>query len=75
MLVQENFNVEYGIFSHYKGNLSIELDGDSNAGYDQLKTLDFKVIDCIKEELLKAHFDVFGLIEKGLALDINILKA
>ncbi len=26
------------------------------------------------EKLLKEHYDVFGLIEKGLAIDINTLK-
>lgn len=74
MLIEEKFKIEYGVFCHYKGVLSIELDGDSNVGYDQLKTLDFKVIDCIREELLKAHFDVFGLIEQGKAIDINTIN-
>ena len=29
----------------------------------------------IFEILLKNHFDVFGLIEKGLAIDINTIKS
>jgi hypothetical protein len=28
----------------------------------------------VREALFKMHFDVFGLIEKGLAIDINTLK-
>lgn len=28
----------------------------------------------IREALFKLHFDVFGLIDKGLAIDINALK-
>jgi len=27
----------------------------------------------IFQDLIKAHFDVFGLIDKGLAIDINTL--
>ena len=35
--------------------------------YTQLKCWQF-------EKLVENHFDVFGLIEKGLAIDINTLK-
>lgn len=35
-------------------------------------TIDLKVVDYFK--LLEWHFDVFGLIEKDLAIDINTLK-
>lgn len=35
--------------------------------------VDLKVTDY--QTLLKYHFDIFGLIEKGLATDINTLKS
>lgn len=71
LLVHEKFNIEYGIFSHYKGHLQFELEGDSNLGYDSMKTIDYSVVDFVRNELLKAHYDLDGLIEKGLAIDIN----
>ena len=40
--------------------------------YADIKNKTISVI--IWEDLLKGHFDVFGLIEKGLAVDINTLE-
>ena len=34
----------------------------------------FKIPYILFEQLLKFHFDVFGLIEKGLAIDINTIS-
>ena len=34
----------------------------------------FKIPYILFEQLLKFHFDVFGLIDKGLAMDINTLS-
>jgi hypothetical protein len=73
LLIEEKYKVDYGIFSHYKGFLNIELDGDYDLRYDSNKSIDFNIIFEIQEQLFKNHFDVFGLIEKGLAIDINTL--
>jgi hypothetical protein len=72
-LIEKKYGLDYGIFSHYKGFLNIELDGDPLLRYDSNKCLDFKVIFEIQEHLFKHHFDVFGLIEKGLAINVNDL--
>jgi hypothetical protein len=74
ILLQEKHNQEYGIFSHYKGQLDIELDGEPDLRYDSNKSISFFTILTIQEQLLKGHYDIFGLIEKGLAIDINTLK-
>jgi len=36
--------------------------------------LNYQQIICVNNFLVEWHFDVFGLIEKGLAIDINTLK-
>jgi hypothetical protein len=45
---------------------------------EELSTLDHTYIKHVKYKviivLLELHFDIFGLIEKGLAIDINKLK-
>ena len=72
--MEERHGVDYGVFSHYKGELDIELDGDTSAHYDQNKTISFNVMMDIQTELLKGHYDIFGLIEKELSIDINTIK-
>lgn len=74
MLIEEKFKMEYGVFSHYKGDLEFQIEGDSSQGYDSAKTISFEVTEFVRNELLKAHYDIFGLIEEGLAIDINTLK-
>ncbi len=39
-----------------------------------IEYIEFKMFEQFREYLLEWHFDVFGLIEKGLAIDINTLK-
>jgi hypothetical protein len=40
-----------------------------------IKDLSETIIEyCVIEFLCQYHFDVFGLIEKGLAIDINTLS-
>ena len=45
---------------------------------EELSTLDHTYMDHVQykviEVLFELHFDVFGLIEKGLAIDINTIK-
>lgn len=61
------------------------LEGDSEDGfwYENYSTdcggysihsVSFKFTLSVYEKLLEWHFDVFGLIDKGLAIDINKLK-
>jgi hypothetical protein len=72
--IVEVFKLDYGIFNHYKGDVYFEIEGDSDIKYDSPKCLNFEVAEFTRNELLKGHFDVFGLIDKGLAIDINTLK-
>jgi len=71
ILISEKHNIDYGIFSHFKGHLDLELDGDHMLRYDADKSISFQVFFDIQNELLKGHYDVFGLIEERLAIDIN----
>ena len=74
--------VDYGTFkTRYWDYLRYDkwqIDGE---GYDWDELLEFaqseKGYDFLPhgifQDLIKAHFDVFGLIDKGLAIDINTL--
>ena len=56
---------------HFNGEVTIETETDSGTvGY---VSLDFSTTQLIREELLKSHYDIFGLVEAGLAIDINSL--
>ncbi len=72
--IEEKFGLEYGIFSHYKGDLDIELDGDSYLQYDANKSISLDVAKYILNELHRGHYDTEGLIEAGLAIDKNTLN-
>ena len=61
-------------FSSYKGDLDFIHEGDPDQRYDSSKTISFNTFEMARTELLKGHFDIFGLIEKGLAIDINTIK-
>jgi hypothetical protein len=74
-LTNPEYGQEYGVFSHYKGEIDIELDGDPQVRYDQRKTISFKCIHKITELLYKGHYDVFNLIPNGLAIDINTINS
>jgi hypothetical protein len=55
----------------YKGRyLGDRLDECINASPSDLKYAQFHVI----EQLLEWHFDIYGLIDAGLAIDINTLN-
>jgi len=56
--------VPYG----YNGKLEIDIDTEN---YSQ--TIDLMDGFCIAQKLYEWHFDIHGLIEKGLAIDINTL--
>jgi len=48
-------------------DIAVCFEGFSMHGFENYEVCPFK----FREELLKQHVDVFGLIEKGLAIDIN----
>ena len=74
IILEDKFGLEYGVFSHYKGEINIELDGDPLLRHDENKTIAFTAVLEANKLLLKNHFDVFGLIPLGLAIDINTIK-
>ena len=70
MIIGENDNYGKITLNHYKGSLSIEVESDD---YSNTEFVDLEKIEKIRNELLKSHYDIFGLIEKGLAIDINTI--
>jgi hypothetical protein len=71
-LLVEKHNVEYGMFSVYKNEISLEIEPDPEARYDMYKEIPFEVFYTVQEQLCKGHYDWQGLIEKGLAEPIEI---
>jgi len=57
--------IEYNAFKH-----DIEAIIEFQNGFIHYKGVKYGII----ERLLEWHFDVYGLINKGLAIDINTLK-
>ena len=67
------YNVEKFVFSDiYFSNSKIEKLQDKSLCLfeNPLNEIDYNSV----QTLIKYHFDVFGLIEKGLAIDINTLS-
>ena len=60
-------------FEHYKGDLAFEVEANDMQHYDSVKSVDFYLVEKVRNELLKANYDIFGLIPQGLAIDINTL--
>ena len=52
----------------------IDIDLDIDSGYLQSSYIEFSDYQLMLDFLYEKHFDVFGLIEKGLAIDINTLE-
>ena len=74
LLISEKYNLEYGTFSSFKGELGIDLNSDPDLRYDAYKRISFDVVLTIQKELLKGHYDISNLIENNLAIDINTIK-
>lgn len=53
--------------------ISMVFDADYDADYGINTNPEYMHWKCVKR-LFEYHFDVFGLIDKGLAIDINTLK-
>ena len=64
--LNDNSMINYHIFTRQDG--VIFLLADYLKGYNCLSPIS------AKDKLLEWNFDIFGLIEKGLAIDINTLK-
>ena len=71
LFIEKKYNIDYGVFSHYKNKLEIQLDGDSDLRYDSNKSINFNVMLDIKEQLLKGNYDIYNLIKNKEAIDIN----
>ncbi len=71
MLIGTDDDYGKAMLSEYKGKLRIEIESEDYSNYE---FIDYSIFQIIQNELLKGHFDVFGLIEKNLAVDINTLK-
>jgi len=60
--------------SYVKVNQQIDLELETD--YERTHNyIEYSKILIIHQELLKAHYDIFGLIEKGLAIDINTINS
>ena len=60
-------NVEIIVKENLSKNLQMMIDVFDIPSIEDIKVYDYN-------KLLELHFDVFGLIEKGLAVDINTLS-
>ncbi len=52
----------------------LSIDSDLDIDSDHLVYIEFNQYHIVSNFLYKYHFDVFGLIEKGLAIDINTIN-
>ena len=66
----KEFMILYGGGTTEKGKPIFESDFVANIMYSYYGSLSYSVM----EKLFEWHFDVFGLIEQGLAIDINTLE-
>ena len=55
------------------GEIIFVTESDPFSTYDRAKEIDLNVFQTVMNELLKGHFDVFGLINQNLAIDINTI--
>lgn len=74
MLIGENNGYGKITIDFYDEELELTYESDSDQQYDSSKSISFYLFEKVRQELLKNHFDVFGLIKKGLAVDINTLN-
>lgn len=74
LILEEKFELDYGVFCSFQNDIDLELDGDPNLRYDSNKRINFYAVLEAYNELLKGHYDIFFLIEKGLAIDINTIN-
>ena len=56
------------------GEIIFVTESDPFSTYDRAKEIDLNVFQTVMNELMKGHFDVFGLIDKDLAIDINTIE-
>ena len=71
LLIGENDGYGNVTISYYQGDLNIDV---KSSLYSSNASVDFKLIQTIQNLLFKNHYDVFGLIQNNLAIDINTLQ-
>jgi hypothetical protein len=76
--VEQYFEKLYGCLEHQ--DVTDYFDADFLASHDNIEIEEIQLLEAEQlpygtlKVLLKHHFDVFGLIEKGLAVDLNTLS-
>ena len=71
MLIGRNNGYGDITISQFAKTLCLEIEVDDSSS---VKQIEFDMILTISNQLFKGHYDVFGLIEQGLAIDINTIK-
>ena len=61
---------EIPFYKEYHNNIFLQIKSEN---YDDMILANLKPSE-VREKLFEWHFDVFGLIEKGLAIDFNTLN-
>lgn len=74
MLIGESGTYGRVTMEHYEDNIELLVESDNYQNYDSEKSIDFDLFEKVRCELLKGHYDIFGLIKKGLAIDINTIN-
>jgi hypothetical protein len=67
--IDDNIKTNVEIYKFLNGEISLDIETEN---YNQ--TIDLMDGYLIMQKLLEWHFDIYGLIDKGLAIDINTLK-
>jgi len=70
MLIGRNNGYGDITISQFAKTLCLEVEVDDSSS---VKQIEFDMILTISNQLFKGHYDVFGLIEQGLAIDINTI--
>lgn len=68
---ESNINKSINIYLPINKDMDLEIDIETE---DYSQTIDLFDGYISVQKLLEWHFDVFGLIDKGLAIDINTIK-
>lgn len=65
-----------GIYEITFNVANLDIDEDADINVEEIGSNYLSLISCYRtlQQLLKYHFDVFGLIKSGLAIDINTIE-
>lgn len=85
-LGEQEFATEYSIdlmlkklhpkmgVSFFEHNKKLHFEFDLSFDHSSTLLCDFEIYEQVKNELLRSHYDILGLIDLGLAVNINTLK-